>query len=160
MNRVLCTLAVALALTSCNRNTLYSHYEHIPIEGWERSDTLNFRLTDIPQTGTYTEELGLRISTAFPYTALTLIVSQLAKASDLERTDTLTARLTDDDGNLNGQGGIDHHQYAFTLSAVKLQQGDTLTIAVRHAMRRESLPGICELGITVAQPDAQSFNLQ
>ncbi|MBP5340564.1 MAG: gliding motility lipoprotein GldH [Prevotella sp.] len=152
MNRLLCILAVALAIAGCNRNTVYSHYEHTPIEGWGCSDTVCFCVTDIPQSDTYAEELGLRISTAFPYTALTFIVSQQAKASALDRIDTLTASLTDDEGNLNGKGGIDHHQYTFPLSNVHLEQGDTLRIAVTHCMRRETLPGISDLGIVITKP--------
>lgn len=152
MNRLLFAFAVVLALAGCNRNTLYSHYEHTPVEGWERNDTVTFLVDGIPQTGTYTEELGLRISTAFPYAALTLIVSQQATASALERTDTLAARLADEEGNLNGEGGIDHFLYTFPLPAVDLQQGDTLRIAVSHCMRRETIAGISELGFIIHKP--------
>lgn len=68
-------IAVALALSSCNRQTIYSHYEPVDIDGWERSDTLWFYAGGLTE-GCYNEQVGLRINGNYPFKDLSLVVEQ------------------------------------------------------------------------------------
>ena len=45
-------LAVAAILTGCDRRTVYSHYEHVPLEGWEKIDTIFFEVPPVKEAGT------------------------------------------------------------------------------------------------------------
>lgn len=143
-------LTVALALGSCNRKAVYSHYEHTHIDGWgwERSDTLTFSVPPLGEGGLFSEELGLRTTTRYPFTSLTLIVSQRVFPSGLFRNDTVTVRLTDDIGNRLGDG-MNLYQHTCTLPVIQLNEHDSLSITVSHYMKRESLPGISDIGLTV-----------
>ena len=61
-NILMLMITVALALAGCNRKTIYSHYEHTPIGGWEKVDHLSFTLSPVPESGSMvpTRLWGLR----------------------------------------------------------------------------------------------------
>lgn len=177
-------LAVVLAvLSSCTGNMVYDHYEHTPIAGWDKVDTLSFDVTALRDSGRYATNLGLRINDAFPFQSLTLIVEQkviptsiqnaksaisgsksgrinpFAKTSSKVKkiigkphiyTDTLTCTLFDRKGAVKGQG-ISYYQYHFRVSELDLHQGDSIHITVRHDMKREIMPGIADVGISVGR---------
>ena len=139
---------MALALAGCStRGYRYSHYETIDSPGWEREDTLRFTLEPVQHYGTYTEEVGLRTTSFYPFMQLALIISQEAQPSGFCRTDTIEARLTDDEGMVTGDG-INHYQYLFPLPDATLAAGDTLRVSVRHDMLRSPLVGITDVGFT------------
>ena len=69
---ILLTVVATLLSVSCNRKTVYDHYEHTPLTGWEKNDTLIYRMPVFQKSGTYSEELGLRISDTYPFTGQTL----------------------------------------------------------------------------------------
>jgi gliding motility-associated lipoprotein GldH len=141
-------LMVALVLTACNHHTIYSHYEPTHFEGWNRNDTLCFEVTSIGDGGRYAGDIGVRTSSLYPFMAVTLIVEQRTRPSELERNDTLELQLTSEDGDILGQG-INHYQYFLPLPLLTVPQGDTLQVRVRHHMRREVLQGITDVGITI-----------
>lgn len=136
-------------MVGCNRKTIYSHYEPTPLAGWDRNDTLTFCVAPIPADGLYHEEVGLRTSSAFPFKGLTLVVEQRTLHAFMMRIDTLSAQLMESDGTIQGQG-ISYFQYSFPLTDVYLNGGDTLMVSVRHVMKREVLPGVSDVGVTVA----------
>jgi gliding motility-associated lipoprotein GldH len=137
-------MAVALTMTSCNRQMIYSHYESIDTEGWERHDCKGFHVA-IEDKGTYTETIGLRTTGCYPFTNLTIIVTQQAQLSGIQRTDTLNITLTDDDGNELGQG-TNYQQMDIALGDIELEADDSLFVSIRHHMSREVLPGIIDVG--------------
>ncbi len=152
---IITLLTVATTLVSCNRKTVFYHYEHTPIAGWEKNDTLTFNLKAAPETGLYKEAIGLRTNGAYPFMALTLIVdhtvvpARLAphKSSPITtHSDTINCRLTNDEGNVKG-AGISNRQYMFDLGNIRLNKGDSLHIRIRHDMKRETLPGIIDVGV-------------
>jgi gliding motility-associated lipoprotein GldH len=145
-------LTVALTLVGCNRKTIYSHYEHTSIDGWENNDTLAFTVENIQSDGIYSEEVGLRINSVFPFTGLTLIVQQQTMSNGKERSDTLHARLISQDGTIQGQG-ISYFQYNFHLADLRLKASDTLHVKIHHGMKREVLPGISDLGLILTKKD-------
>ena len=149
LSYILLVLLVVLALAGCTtRGYRYSHYETIGSLGWEREDTLYFIPKPVQHYGTYTEELGLRTTSLYPFMQLSIIVSQEAKPSGFCRTDTIEAQLTDDDGLVTGEG-INHYQYLFSLPAVTLAAGDTLRVSVRHDMLRSPLVGVTDVGFSL-----------
>lgn len=147
-NKFLLLLTVALAFASCNRNALFSHYQPVDLNGWERADTICFSTIPVTRTGHYSETLGLRINGDYPFMQLTLVVSQRSRPSGFHRTDTIYAALTDNDGTILGEG-INHYLYDLPLPDADLQQGDTLSVCVHHDMLRDPLPGVADVGLTV-----------
>ena len=141
-------LTVTLAIASCDRKAVYSHYVSTPIDGWDSSDELTFTISPIPADGAYEEHVGLRINRVYPFQGLTLIVKQQVFPAGETHTDTLEANLIDHEGNIRGQG-INYFQYTIPLRKINLHAKDSMSVSIRHHMRRETLPGIGDIGFTL-----------
>ncbi len=113
---------------------------------------MEFMVPKVGKEGTYSEELGLRTTMDYPFTSVTLIVRQQALSSGFFRNDTVTVVLTDGEGNRLGEG-ITLYQNTYTLPDVQLSEQDSLRIVVQHYMKRESLPGISDVGITIKRKE-------
>jgi len=144
-------LAVALTLASCSRQMIYSHYENVNPEGWERSEYKVF-CVNIPKDGTYSETIGLRATRAYPFTDITIIVSQHIMPSDILYSDTLNIAITDKEGNELGLG-INHRQIDVPFSTIPLNKDDSLYISIRHYMMKEILPGITDIGFSMERTE-------
>lgn len=145
-------LTVALALASCNRKAVYSHYEHTSLDGWDSSDSLTYDIAPIPTDGYYEESVGLRIGSDYPFMGLTLIIEQHIYPTGIHHIDTLHASLIDHDGTIQGQG-ISYFQYDFLLRQLRLNANDSLHLCIHHNMKREMLPGISDVGITIRETE-------
>lgn len=147
-------MAVAI-ITSCNNDIVFDDYAHTPIAGWEKNDTLSFEVPPLLESGHYQENMGLRLTGAYPFMGLTLIVEQTIyhnkKKMDAEcKTDTVNCQFVDDNGNDKGKG-ISYSQYKFPINLYELHQGDSIHIAIRHDMKREILPGVSDVGIKITK---------
>lgn len=163
-------LLLPLLLTSCLRNKVYDHYEPVAVSGWEKNDTLTYAIPRQGEAGIYSTNLGLRINQEYPFTDLTLIVEQKVihnKKVEVKQhnfihplverfvpcgsdyyCDTLKLRLVDDNGRVRGKG-ISEYQYRFHIGDLELQQYDSIYVSVRHAMKREILPGLTDVGYSM-----------
>lgn len=152
MNKSKCIALLAatllLVLLACNRKLVYDRYLSTPISGWEKNDTLSYDIRPVSGTDTYDMWLGLRTSETYPFTAITLIVEQHIYPKDTIVNDTVNCKITDRHGNASGTG-VNFHQYRFPVTELQLQDGDSIHIRVRHDMKREILPGISDVGISL-----------
>ena len=139
--------AMALAVAACSRLPVYSHYEHIDGESWRRDDTLTFTTT-VRDSANYHLILGLRATNAYPYRQLTVNVDM--KVNENEELSPLTIDITDAEGEMQGSGNT-IYSYDVPIGDVVLGSNDTLTVSIHHAMSKFSLPGITDIGLTVAQ---------
>ncbi len=139
-----------MTFMSCNRNTVFYRYEHTPVTGWEKDDTLIFYLKAAPDTGLYNEEIGLRTNGGYPFMGLTLIVDQTVLPIDTTYSDTINCQLVSPNGNVKGSG-ISNYQYRLNLTDIRLNEGDSLHIRIRHDMKREILPGITDIGVKITK---------
>lgn len=145
-------LLAVLLLTACKQRTVYYHYEHTPLSGWEKNDTLVFTTDTIAIDGTYSEEVGIRINGTYPFLQLNLVVEHLVMPAMTVKSDTLSCRLIDETGNALGNG-VSNYQYLIPLTSLTLKKGDRLHIAIRHDMKREILPGISDIGLRLRRID-------
>jgi len=145
-------LLAVLLLTACKQRTVYYHYEHTPLSGWEKNDTLVFTTDTIAIDGTYSEEIGIRINGTYPFLQLNLVVEHLVMPAMTVKSDTLSCRLIDETGNALGNG-VSNYQYLIPLTSLTLKKGDRLRIAIRHDMKREILPGISDIGLRLRRID-------
>ena len=145
-------LLAVLLLTACKQRTVYYHYEHTPLSGWEKNDTLVFTTDTIAIDGTYSEEVGIRINGTYPFLQLNLMVEHLVMPAMTVKSDTLSCRLIDETGNALGNG-VSNYQYLSPLTSLTLKKGDRLRIAIRRDMKREILPGISDIGLRLRRID-------
>ena len=157
-------VSAMLTIAACSHIPLYSHYHHLPAEGWLRNDSIVF--TTIPPSSvtskntvsdgdsasciSYGLTLGLRATNTFPYTQLMMAVHSHTTDYKTNRTDTITLNITDEKGNNQGVG-THLFQYDIPLPDLSLHIQDTLIVSVRHIMSRKLLPGITDIGLTVTQ---------
>jgi gliding motility-associated lipoprotein GldH len=146
MKKIFYGILVIMAVTACTGNKVYDTYNHTPISGWEKNDTLLFDVPAMKNSGSYQEFLGLRINGAYPFVGLTLIIEQTKYPQNLTQIDTVNCQLINKNGTYKGQG-VASIQYKFPISTLQLEKGDSLHICIRHDMKREILPGISEIGI-------------
>ena len=93
-----------MLLTACDKRTVYHHYEHTPLSGWERNDTLSFVVGPVGESGPYVEDLGLRIGNEYPFMSLNLIVDQEVSSTHEKRRDTLVCDLINEQGIVKKKG--------------------------------------------------------
>lgn len=150
MKGLFLTLFIWVALlSSCTNGLVYDQYHHTPLAGWEKNDTLFFDVARLQEAGLYTTDLGLRINGSYPFTGLTLIVTQTILPQRQTRRDTVNCELMTSRGTIKGQG-LSYYQYTYHVASLKLQKGDSLHVSVRHDMKREILPGISDVGIQLS----------
>lgn len=140
---VVMTAAVAV---SCTTDTVYYSYAHTPVAGWEKNDTLTFNIPGMAAPGIYSQQVGLRMTSAFPFTSISLIVEQRIMPRGKVLTDTIKCPITDIRGNFLGDG-ISSYQYMFPLREVTLNKKDSIHVSIRHNMKREILPGVSDIGL-------------
>lgn len=140
---VVMTAAVAV---SCATDTVYYSYAHTPVAGWEKNDTLTFNIPGMAAPGIYSQQVGLRMTSAFPFTSISLIVEQRIMPRGKVLTDTIKCPITDIRGNFLGDG-ISSFQYMFPLREVTLNKKDSIHVSIRHNMKREILPGVSDIGL-------------
>jgi len=135
-------------LASCDRRIVFDHYEHTPIVGWEKNDTLSFNVRPMAVAGVYRQELGLRITGQYPFRSLRLVVRQEIWPEGRIAHDTIDCQLINERGTATGQG-IAFYQYNMPVSDIRLREGDSLHICIGHDMKREILPGISDVGLKI-----------
>ena len=142
---LLIVLTVALAFAGCNRKTIYHHYEHTPVAGWEKNDTLTFTVK-AKERAVVQRDVELRISGEYPFQRLNLVIEQTTYPAGISRRDTLNCDLIDPQGNIQGQG-LSLYQYRFHMTDISLNEGDSLCVNIRHNMKRELLSGVNDVGL-------------
>ena len=143
---VLSVTLMVILLTACTQKTVYHHYQHISTEGWERQDVVDFQIAPIKTSGNYQEEIGVRMQQDFPFTSMSVLVQQTIYPSMQYHYDTLECQFMDQQGKVMGDG-ISYYQYRFPLKTIALKEGDSLAVSIYHIMKRETLPGITDVGL-------------
>ena len=141
-------LTVAIAFACCNRKTIFSHYETISSDGWNRRDTICFSINPSEKTESATGLLSIRVNENYPFTALSLVVNQQIIPNGAHYQDTLYFTLVDNKGRFLGQG-INHHTFQHPLHIYELGEDQHLSVKVHHLMTQQRLPGIINVGISL-----------
>lgn len=138
------------AICSCDDATIYDSYQHTSVVGWDRSDTISFDMHPVEQAGDYMEEVGIRLSGDYPFMELCLIVEQMVIPSNMVRTDTIVCNVASTSGSPRGHG-VNYFQHQLPIGSVRLAEGDSLHVTVHHHMRRETLPGVADVGLKISK---------
>lgn len=141
-----------LLLASCQERRIYSHYESIDIEAWDKSHELELVMPPLSERGVYQEEIGIRYSKLYPYMFLQLIVEQTVFPQQKKYTDTIRCDMMNEHGILKSRG-INLSQRLLPLRTLDLHRGDSIHFRIRHNMRRDILPGISDIGLVVSHSD-------
>lgn len=141
-------IIIATATVGCTDGIIYDQYK--PLNGWERADTAKFSVPAAAEAGIYRTDIGLRTNADYPFTGICLIVDKLILPAGTTQSDTLNCQLIDKHGRATGRG-LSNYQYLFNTSSTCLKKGDSLVVTVRHNMKRETLPGIEDVGLKITK---------
>ncbi len=145
------TLAMAALLSmSCNRQVIYSRYNHVENDGWERNDTMHFHIPAIKQVGTYHQQFMLRTNNSLPFLGVSIIVEQEIFPMHRKIRKRIDCNLVEENGRVLGSG-ISNYQYTFDLDSILLNEGDSLDVHIMHHMKLETMPGISDVGFLISQ---------
>ena len=139
-------VCIVMGFTSCDTNTPYYHYAHTPIDGWEKNDTLRYDVQSLKKGGEHQITVALRLNGAYPFRKLYLIMEQDIYPRLQYKTDTICFDVTSKEGRFTGNG-ISYYQYTVPVCREHFMENDSIHITIRHAMKRDILPGISDIGI-------------
>ena len=137
---------LCLMMVGCTKGTLIHRYETVSSQGWERTDTLCFDLSEVEKPGKHLLSVALRYNNNFPYEGIWIVVEGNMKEPSAHWCDTLYFRTTDDEGTPLGQG-VSLMQNSMPLKEMQLEAGQHGKFRVWHIMHREVMPTIREVGI-------------
>ena len=144
-----------ILLVSCRQDTLYHTYQTITTDnGWNKLDTLSYRLPKDLEGDHFRLEIGLRNTNQYPFRDIWLSISQNWEDSLVFQTDTLHFYLADEQGKwINGgnTGKLFQHTYLcdqpFTIHPSSANE-----LRLTHLMQVNPLPGINDAGIRLFRP--------
>lgn len=145
-NKIILLLMVAAGIVACDHQTVYHHYEHVPVNGWEKNDTVKFSFGPVMLAGTYHEDVELRTDDSYPFQGLTLRIEETVYPKGEKDQQLINCDLIDKQGNIKGNG-VYLFQYRFPAHDLKLNAGDSVEISITHNMKREIIPGVADVGI-------------
>lgn len=135
---------------SCTTSTLYHHYEHTADGGWDKRDTLIFKTDTVIHAGEYTTTLCIRTDATYPYRNLSVRATQILEPGGHLSTHTIDMDIRQKNGT-QAADGITYYTYEAPIGRVTLRPGDSLTVKVAHNMRRETMPGVTDVGVKVTE---------
>lgn len=150
MNRasVILTLALTLVFSACRlRHNDYSDFRTFDNDGWAYCDTVVFTPEFADSVVEQPLTVCVRHSNGYPYSNLWLEL-EYAVNDSTTRTDTLQLVLADDFGRWHGKGSGVSYQYTDTVSR-RFKAFSHRPLKLRNIMRRDTLPGIEQIGIFI-----------
>lgn len=147
--KTLFSALILLLLCACESKMCYSHYEHIDNDGWERGDTVFFKIPPVKEAGVYQLAVGVRSRLSYPYQTLVLNVHHTILPKTDSRGRSITCPIYDETGETDN--GIAYTQHEFPLDTISLSQNDSIHIAVTHLMRQWQIHGISDIGISLTR---------
>ena len=136
-------------LASCQQKR-YNTFHYTPVSAceWEKDSVVTVSVDTVKDSGIYQMNVETRISYGFPYQYLWLQISTEMHRPYRRSSDTLKCRIADERGLYQGSGLVLFGKKHF-LKEVYLRKGQYGTVQIRHIMRRNPLPGISDIGLSV-----------
>ena len=138
---------------ACYPRTAYFRFFSVNINGWSRDSVLHYNVRAVKEKGFYVEEIGVRANTDYPFQQLSLVVDQTVISTTREHgnihlSDTMTINIYDQMGRVNGKG-VNFKQMMVPLKNIPLEKDDSISMTIRHNMRRLDINGIADVGLRV-----------
>ena len=154
-NKLTCLPIIIFA--ACQNNRIHLSHTPVPLDGWNKSDTLVYTLPNSIPAGNYEAEIGIRYQESYPYRDIWLGVSHNTEDTLPYVTDTLQLFLVDEAGNKTGNGLCGLYQCNLPYKAfIPIRtEGSTRTFRIVHIMRDNPLTGISDIGIQLRKLENQ-----
>jgi gliding motility-associated lipoprotein GldH len=141
-------LIVVLA-AACQSDILYSEYTGFDKSGWNREQTARFSAEITDTISAASVDITLRTGSNYPYRNIYLFVSTYAPGG-MHITDTLEYMIADEKGNRYGKGAGNLRELDLKYRTnVFFPAAGTYLFVIEHAMRKETLEGIYDVGVKI-----------
>lgn len=140
---------VALSITACNSDVFQNETVHLKDSEWKDTDTLFYSFDTKDSLSLYDFYIEIRNSTEYDMQNLYLFITAYYPGNTFSR-DTVECILAAPDGRWFGKGMGKHKDNRFLFrKGVRFRKPGNYVIAVNHAMRKENLKGISDVGILI-----------
>lgn len=169
LRRTLIGICSILLLASCQQKDGINCFQPVNVEGWHTQDMVTF---DIPtlQNGTdYDLQVQVRLVRQYAYKDLWLVATQTYTSTkeenrteqDIVLQDTVHLQLTDQEGNLTGDGK-NLITYKAPIHFIRLGKGMSGQIRLHHIMNEKCIRGVHDIGVELLPLEfvAPSINTQ
>lgn len=146
-------LLFILLLISCDFNTVYHTYNHIPPAGWNKNDTLYYNVIPITYSEALQTFIEIRNNNHYPYSNLYLFIHHNLPDTSLFFTDTIECILADEQGKWKGEGLGTLYQSSVTWKDFHVKDSNmNYQIKITHGMTNNVVKGIVDVGIHMKKP--------
>ncbi len=139
-------------LTGCNNGRAYDRYRALDIEGWDRSDTVDFNASRLTP-GTYDMYVGFRATSSYPFRDLGININWTVYPSGKSFHKTVRCNVFDNNGHMSGRGGISSDDFLYHTGQITVAKGDSVVFTVSHAMNMDQIPGLTTIGLQLTPYD-------
>ncbi len=142
-------LVFLLGTSSCSKDsaTLVYEYHAVPIQGWNKTDTVVFTLPDVLKEGQYQIKVGVRTNARFPYANVWLGVCQTLEQPDTVILDTVCCAVSAESGIT--KEGIGLFLTESQLPGQYYHLGQKGCVKVFHILQKEEIPGVLQVGLQI-----------
>lgn len=139
-------------MSGCTGDKAYDNYRALDIEGWNRTDTVDFDAGKIVP-GTYNMCIGFRATNDYPFKELGININWTVYPSGKSFHKTVRCKVFDDNGHLSGNSGISADDFLFHIGEITVAKGDSVVFTVSHAMNMDEIPGLTTIGLQLTTSD-------
>lgn len=149
MRRTSSIILLVFGLLACSERPFYEEYQHLEA-GWHQDSVLRFAVPIEDTLSSYSVMLRLRGNDQYPYANLYLFRS-IQSDRGLEYRDTANLTLADPYGKWLGEGigELKTFSRAFRREPMRFNRSGVYTFEIQQAMRRELLPGLEDVGLSI-----------
>ena len=145
---VICLAVLAVFLTSCRNNIVYSHFCSIPSENWRMDSVAQFDYTIEDAGIDYQMLLYVRHTERYPYQNMWLFVDNGIYQ------DTIEFYLADDRGKWLGDKKHGLMEMPILLEEqIHYPDTGTYRLTVQHGMRDSLLRGVADVGLEIVKSE-------
>ena len=142
-------IITALVATACNNDVFHNETVHLKNNEWKAADTLFYIFESKDTLALYDFYFEVRNTTDYDMQNLYLFVTAYYPGDTFSR-DTAECILAAPDGKWYGKGMGKYKANRFLFrKGVRFRKPGNYVIAVNHAMRKENLKGISDVGILI-----------
>lgn len=142
-------LLLAIFVSACNQNTVFSKYTTLPEDGWNKNNKLSFNIDVKDNNSLNNVYLTVRHADSYPFSNLFLFLNT-TYPNGKHSIDTLECLLANPKGEWIGDGAGDIFDNKILVKKnVRFPQIGNYTFTFEQGMRTNPLPLIMDFGMVI-----------
>ena len=136
-------------ISSCNSNKLFEKNTNIYNAAWSKLEIISFTVNVVDTASKYDFYINVRNNTDYAFNNLYLFMNTIYPDKQMSK-DTIECYLADKNGKWFGKGWGKYRFLSLMLGKkMKFPQKGTYAFEFQHAMRKDTLKNITDIGIKI-----------